>query len=161
MIRTTLWPTLAAAMLASTALAQDLTMVKEVEVEADLSAVQNPRAAEYWTDIADDLENAIVARLTDRIAEDGVKISVDISEVELANTFENLTNIADTRMVGQVNVTSETDNTAFNSYELTLSVEQALPYFPPGTVVTAITVENRDYYSGMIEGFAQAVVDRL
>jgi hypothetical protein len=161
MIRKRLWPALAATMLATTAFAQDATMVREVEVTADLGAVQNPRAAEYWTDIADDLENAIVARLTDRIAEDGVRISVDISEVELANTFENLTNIADTRMVGQVNITSETDNTQFNSYELTLSVEQALPYFPPGTVVTAITLENRDYYSGMIEAFAQSVVDRL
>lgn len=161
MIHNPLWPALAATLIATTALAQDVTMVREVEVEADLSAIQNPRAAEYWTDIADDLENAIVARLTDRIAEDGVRVSVDISEVELANTFENLTNIAETRMVGQVNVTSETDNTAFNSYELTLSVEQALPYFPPGTVVTAITLENRDYYSGMIEAFAQSVVDRL
>lgn len=161
MIRKTLWPALAATLLATTALAQEPTMVKEVDVEADLSAVQNPRAASYWTNIADDLENAIVARLTDRIADDGVKVSVDISEVELANTFENLTNVADTRMVAQVNVTSETDNTKFNSYELTLSVEQALPYFPPGTVVTAITVENRDYYTAMIEGFAQAVVDRL
>lgn len=161
MMQKTLWPALAATLIATTGLAQDMTMVREVDVEADLSAVQNPRAAEYWTDIADDLENAIVARLTDRIAEDGVRISVDISEVELANTFENLTNVADTRMVGQVNVTSETDNTKFNSYELTLSVEQALPYFPPGTVVTAITLENRDYYSGMIEAFAQSVVDRL
>lgn len=161
MFRFTLWPAVAATLLATTAFAQDVTMVREVDVTADLASIQNPRAAEYWTDIADDLENAIVARLTDRIAEDGVKVSVDISEVELANTFENLTNIADTRMVAQVNVTSETDNTDFNSYELTLSVEQALPYFPPGTVITAITIENRDYYSGMIEAFAQSVVDRL
>lgn len=161
MIHNPLWPALAATLIATTALAQNVTMVREVDVEADLSAIQNPRAAEYWTDIADDLENAIVARVTDRIDEDGVRISVDISEVELASTFENLTNVADTRMVGQVNVTSETDNTKFNSYELTLSVEQALPYFPPGTVVTAITLENRDFYNGMIEAFAQAVVDRL
>jgi hypothetical protein len=161
MFRKTLWPTLAATLLATTVTAQDLTMVREIDVEADLSAIQNPRAASYWTDITNDLENAIVARLTDRIADDGVRVSIDISEVELANTFENLTNIAETRMVGQVNVTSETDNTKFNSYELTLSVEQALPYFPPGTVVTAITVENRDYYTAMIEGFAQSVVDRL
>ena len=161
MIHNPLWPALAATLIATTALAQNVTMVREVDVEADLSAIQNPSAAEYWTDIADDLENAIVARVTDRIDEDGVRISVDISEVELASTFENLTNVADTRMVGQVHVTSETDNTKFNSYELTLSLEQALPYFPPGTVVTAITIENRDYYSGMIEAFAQAVVDRL
>ena len=161
MIHKPLWPALAATLLATTAFAQDLTTVREVNVEADLSAIQNPRAAQYWTDIANDLENAIVARLTDRIAEDGVRISVDISEVELANTFENVTNVANTRMVGQVNVTSETDNTKFNSYELTLSVEQALPYFPPGTVVTAIVIENRDYYNAMIEAFAQSVVDRL
>lgn len=143
------------------ALAQDRTMVREVEVKADLSAIENPRAAQYWSDIADDLNNAILTRVSDRIADDGVDIHVDLSSVELANTFENLTNLADSRMVGKVHITSQTDNSAFKSYELAVSFDQALPYLPPGTNVTVITIENRDYYSAMINAFAQAVVDRL
>lgn len=154
--------TLAAALLAALpALAQDPTTVREVDVEADLTAIQNPAAATYWTDVAEDLENAIVARVTDRTDPDGVRISVDIAEVSLASMFENLTDAADTRMVGQVNVTSDTDNTKFNSYELTVSIEEALPFFPQGTVIATVRRDTPEYYRAMVEAFADAVVRRL
>ena len=157
MIRTTLALTLA--LCALPAFAE--TKVRDIDVEADLSAIQNPAAAAYWTNIATDLENAIAARVTERTADDGVKISVDISEIELANAFENITNIADTRMVGAVHVTSETDNSKFNSYELTVTVNEALPYFPPGTNVVMIKRDTPEYYKAMVEAFADAVVNRL
>lgn len=153
--------TLAATFIATTALAQEPTTVREVDVEVDLGAIQNPEAATYWTDVAEDLENAIVARITDRTDPDGVRISIDIEEVSLASLYENLTDIADTRMVGQVNITSDTDNTKFNSYELSVRVEEALPFFPPGTVVTAIVRDTPEYYRAMVEAFADAVVRRL
>ena len=152
---------LAATFIATTALAQEPTTVREVDVEVDLGAIQNPEAATYWTDVAEDLENAIVARITDRTDPDGVRISIDIEEVSLASLYENLTDIADTRMVGQVNITSDTDNTKFNSYELSVRVEEALPFFPPGTVVTAIVRDTPEYYRAMVEAFADAVVRRL
>lgn len=160
MIRTTLAFTLAAALCAP-AFADGKTKVQDIDVSADITAIGNPAAATYWTNIADDLENAIVARITDRTADGGVKISIDISEVELANAFENITNVADTKMTGQVNVTSETDNTKFNSYELTVSVNEALPYFPPGTTVIMIKRDTPEYYKAMVEAFADAVVKRL
>lgn len=159
MLHRTLAATLAATFLATAAMAQ--TTVREVDVEVDLGAIQNPAAATYWTNVADDLENAIVARITDRTAPDGVRIAIDIEEVSLASLYENLTDIADTQMVGQVNVTSDTDNTKFNSYELSVRVEEALPFFPPGTVVTAIVRDTPEYYRAMVEAFADAVVRRL
>ena len=151
----------AAALMATTAWAQDVTTVREVDVEVDLGAIQNPAAATYWTNVADDLENAIVARITDRTDPEGVRIAIDIAEVSLASLYENLTDIADTQMIGQVNITSDTDNTKFNAYELSVRVEQALPYFPPGTVVTAIVRDTPEYYRAMVEAFAEAVVRRL
>lgn len=161
MIRTTFATALLAGLLASTAFADEATKVRDVTVDADISAINNPAAAAYWTNISDDLENAIVARITDRTADDGVKVSIDISEVELANAFENITNVADTKMVGKVNVTSETDNTDFNSYELTVSVEEAMPYFPPGVTIVMIKRDTPEYYKAMVEAFADAVVKRL
>lgn len=143
------------------ALAQDQTQVREVDEKADLSAIKNPRAARYWSNIADDLNDAILTRVSDRIADDGVDIHVDLSSVELANTFENLTNVANSRIAGKVHITSKTDNSAFHSYELAVSFKPALPYVQPGSNVTIIAVDNRDYYSAMINAFAQAVVDRL
>ncbi len=161
MIRTTLAAAVAATLFAGAVFADADTKVREITVDADISAISNPAAAAYWTNVADDLENAIVARITDRTADDGVKVSIDISEVELANAFENVTNVADTKMVGQVNVTSDTDNTQFNSYELTVSVNEAMPYFPPGTTVVMIARDTPEYYKAMVEAFADAVVKRL
>jgi len=161
MLHRTLAATLAATFLATAAPAQDPTTVREVDVEVDLGAIQNPAAATYWTNVADDLENAIVARITDRTDPEGVRISIDIEEVSLASLYENLTDTADTQMIGQVNITSDTDNTEFNSYQLSVRVEEALPYLPPGTVVTAIVRDTPEYYRAMVEAFADAVVGRL
>lgn len=161
MLHRRLAATLAATFIATAAPAQDPTTVREVDVEVDLGAIQNPQAAAFWTDVADDLENAIVARVTDRTDPGGVRIAIDIEEVSLATLYENLTDIADTQMVGQVNIISDTDNTKFNAYELSVRVEEALPYFPPGTVVTAIVRDTPEYYRAMVEAFAEAVVRRL
>ncbi len=152
---------LALAGLPPVAQAQAPTEVRAVEVSADLSTIGNPRAATYWSGLQDDLQGAILALLTDRIADDGVKIEVKLSTLELASAFENIANLADTRLSGQVIITSRSDNSDFNAYELTVTIEEALPYLPPGTVITAISLENRDYYGAMVAAFARAVVDRL
>lgn len=65
--------------------------VKEIEVTADLSAIQNADAAAYWGRLEADLEAAIASRLVDRLAEEGAegaRILVDLREVELASAFE-------------------------------------------------------------------------
>ena len=137
------------------------TMVKEVAVTADLTAVQNQKAAEHWATLADDLKNAITAAIVDRIADDGVKISVTIDSVELANSFQSATGVAESKLVGSVNVTDQTDNSKFNSYELTVSFAQAGPFFLPGTDLTKITSDSKEYYDAMVAAFADAVAKSL
>ena len=137
------------------------TMVKEVSVEADLQAVQNANAGKQWASLSDDLKNAIVSRITDRIAEDGVKVSVKIDAVELATTLQSATGVADSKLVGQVNISSETDNTKFDAYDLTVTFAQAGPFFLPGTDLTAITTDSKEYYDTMIAVFADEVVKKL
>jgi uncharacterized surface anchored protein len=152
---------LSAVLLSTAAPVFAATMVKEVEVEVDLEAIENASAAQHWTTISDDLETAIVAKLTDRIAEDGAKISVDIDEVELANSWQSAMGVADSKLMGRVNVTHESDNTVFDSYDLTVTFEQAGPFFLPGTDMTALTTDSKDYYDGMIAAFADHVVTNL
>ncbi|NJM81863.1 MAG: hypothetical protein HC844_04595 [Tabrizicola sp.] len=135
--------------------------VKSVEVDADLAAIENPAAAAYWTSIADDLENAIVARITDQIADDGVDLSIDISEVELSNGFQDALGLADTKLVGRVKMTHASDNTRFETFDLSVDVNSAIPYLPAGMDVTIIPAETREFYDAMISAYAEAVVDRL
>jgi hypothetical protein len=161
MNRILLCTTAVAFLTAATAL-NAASMVKEIEVTADLTAIENPQAATYWTDVADDVENAIVARLTNRIADDGVSIKIDLSEVELSNSFQEALNVADTKMVGTVNVKpQEPGDGGFNSYELTVNINQALAFMPEGTDVTKLSQDSKEYYVAMVNAFADAVVVRL
>ena len=137
------------------------TIVREVEVTADMDALKNSAAAAHWTTLADDLENAIVADLVGKTGEDGAKILVDIDEVELANTFQSAAGIADSRLVGDVAVTHDSDNTKFDNYELTVTFTDAGPFFPQGTDLAAITMDSEEYYRAMIAVFADHVVKKL
>ncbi len=159
MFRKTLMTT-AALFIATAAMAQE-TMVKEVNVTADMTAVSNTQAAAYWTSMADDLENAIVARLVDRIGEDGSKVSVDIDELSLANSFQNKLGLEDAVLVGMVNVSNESDNAKFDAYELTVTAKTAQAFAPDGTVLDGVFADTPEYYAALIAAFADGVVTRL
>ncbi len=135
--------------------------VKSVDVEVELSAIENPRAAEYWTTIADDLENAIVARIADQVSDDGVDLKIDLEEVSLSNGFEDTLGLEDTRLIGDVTMTHASDNSRFGTYQLTVDVNTALPMIPADVDVTILPADSRVYYAAMIATFAQGVVDRL
>ena len=151
----------AAFIVASPAFAQTATTVKEVEVSVDAEAMKNAEAAAYWSEVADDLETAIVSRVTDRVAEDGVSISVDLSEVELATAFQNAFDVAVSRMVGRVDVKSDTDDGVFYGYELSVTIDEATPFFPEDFDAVNLSSDTTVYYNSMIEAFADGVVKRI
>lgn len=162
MIRTLIPAALCAGLACGTAIAQ--TMVNEIEVEVDLPAVQNQKAAAYWTRLDDDLENAIVARLTDRIVPEdaaGAKITIDIDEVSLASSFESAVGVADSSLAGNVVVTHNDDNSKFDAYFLTITFSQAGSYFPAGTDLATIAADSPIYYAAMVDAFADRVVTDL
>ena len=76
--------------------------VSAVVVTFDMSAVTNKAAALRFTHIADDLKNAISALIVDRLADEGARIGIDISEVELSHSFTEATGAADRRREGIV-----------------------------------------------------------
>ena len=75
--------------LAVSAIAAPKTMVTEVRVATDLGAVTNAAAAKHFATLDADLQNALMTRLVDRIGPEGVRIEIDLSEVELSNFFGN------------------------------------------------------------------------
>lgn len=150
------------AILPMSAFAADPVMVKSVDVSIELGALTNAEAATKFANIEIDLENAIAARLVDRTdAENGDTVDIDISELELSNSFTETFNFADTKLVGDVKVTGPAANPSVNSYELTVDVNTSMPFFPAGTVVETLPVDSEVYYAAMITAFADAVVSKL
>lgn len=149
----------AAAMLLSTAaLAAD--KVKEIDVSLDLDAVTNQEAALRFANTADDLKNAIAARVLDRADPDeGLTIDINLSEVELSSSFTEAVGAADTRLVGDVKVTE--GPSLKGEYQLTVDVNQARTFFPATVDLTKLTANSDEYYNAMIAAFADAVVVRL
>lgn len=149
-----------AALNGTTALAE-VEKVAEVKVTADVTAIQNEKAAAYWSNIAADLQNAILTRLIDRVAEDGATITIDLREVELASSFERAINASDAVLVGQVNVSDDNDNTNFNAYELSVSLGTAASVSADGTAYYFDTLDTPEAYQALVNSFADNVVKRL
>jgi hypothetical protein len=147
------------ALMATAAFAGPQDKVKEIEVLIDLPAITNPAAALRYSTVAADLQSAIAARLVDRISPDeGVKIGIDISEVELSNSFTEAVGSADTKLVANVNITDEKDNSNFRSYELTVNVDQAKALLPATDDLTQLSASSDDFYQAMIAAFADGTV---
>jgi hypothetical protein len=145
--------------------------VAKIDASVDLSAVQNAEAAKYWANLETDLENAIAAKLTDRlVAEpatpdadgkiDGTQIVVDIREVELATAFQRELNLGDAVLVGQVTVKDDMENANSDGYELTVSLENAQVVVPEGSMVV-FSSDMTDAYIRLVDAFADGVVTRL
>lgn len=161
MYRTIAIGAFAALTLSTAALTATAPTVKTIDVDVELDAIENPKAAAYWTSIADDLENAIVMRLTDQIADDGVDVKIDLEEVELSGGFDEAMGLSETRLVGDVVMIHATDNSRFGAYTLTVDVNAAMPLMPTDVDLVSLPADTRVYYDAMIQAFAQGVVDRL
>ena len=159
------------ALMSTTPLFAGVDKVAKIDASVDLAAINNEQAATFWANLETDLENAIAARVTDRlVAEeakpdesgkiDGARISVDVREVELANAFERELNLGDAVLVGQVTVADDTDNSNADGYELTVSLENAKVVVPEGMTVV-LSTDTNEAYTRLVEAFAEGVVSRL
>ncbi len=151
---------LIAAGIATPALAA-VDRIAKVDVTTDLAAIGNEKAAAYWANLEKDLEAAIGARVSDRLADRGAEILVDIEEVQLANAFERELNLADAVLVGQVNINDQTDNSNYDAYELTVSLENAQVVLAPGQTLLLSTSDTTATYQRLVDVFADGVVARL
>lgn len=145
--------------------------VAKVDATVDISAINNAQAATFWANLEADLENAIAARVTDRLATeevkpddqgkiDGAQIKVDVREVELASAFERELNMGDAVLVGQVTIVDDTDSTNADGYKLTVSLENAKVVVPEGMTVV-LSNDITGAYTRLVDAFADAVVSRL
>ena len=59
------------------------TLVQEIEVTADVSALQNEKAVAVWSALETDLETAIAAELVNQIAAEGSEEAEEAAEIEV------------------------------------------------------------------------------
>ena len=158
MFRLILTATLSTLLLSTASFAGPGDKVQSIEVSIDLPAVTNAAAALRYSNIAGDLKDAISALLVDRIAEAGMVLQIDISEVELSNSYTEVIGAADTHLVGAVNVSDALNNANAKGFTLTVDVNQARTMFAPDLDVTTISAGSDAYYQAMIAAFAANVV---
>ena len=166
--------TLAAGALVALLAAPTLAAVEKVasiDAKVDLAAITNEQAATFWANLETDLENALAARLTDRLAAepakpddqgriDGTQIVVDIREVELANALERELNLGDAVLVGQVTIKDDMNNTNADGYELSVSLQNAQVVVPEGATLV-LSTDTEGAYTRLVEAFADSIVERL
>jgi len=139
------------------------TPVQKIDVETDLSAIKNPAAAAFFADLDTDLEADIAARLAPErlVSEGGSSIHVDIDALELASTWANLNDISQSKLTGTVSISSQTDNSKYDHYTLTVSYPEIVALLPAGTDLASLTTDSELYYGAMVDSFAEHVVEHL
>lgn len=146
---------------AGAALASPDDKIAKIEVSIELAELTNPAAALRYNDIAKDLQEALAARLVDRLGEPGMTVTIDLSEAELSSTFTEALGSADTRLVGSVNITDMADNSNYKSYELSVDINQGVIFLPEGAVLADLSPNSNEYYQAMIKTFAETVVAKI
>ncbi|MBY6067457.1 hypothetical protein KUW17_11945 [Leisingera aquaemixtae] len=158
LIRTT---ALAAAMATAAAAGP---MVSEIDVTADLSAIENYQAAKVWTSLETDLETALAQQLIGQIAEAGAsetaEINVEIDSVALASNFEQALGVGEWVLKGDVDIDMP-DASQDMRYDLTVSADQVNAYYPQGTDPALVTVDSELFYNAIIDAFAGNVASKL
>ena len=132
------------------------TLVQDITVEADLSAIENHEAGATWANLSTDLENALAARLADKLGEDGADITIKIDTLELANSFEAAADLADSKLSGAVRISNE-EPFLNDRYELAVSAGAATAYYPDDAKIETLAVDSVVFYQAMVEAFAENV----
>ncbi|MFN3970974.1 MAG: hypothetical protein ACK4GO_10480 [Gemmobacter sp.] len=158
MTRTLLAAALTGLLMSTTAFAAMGDKVRDIEVSMDLTAVSNAAAAARFANVATDLQGAIARRMAGQIDESGKRISVDISEIELSNSYSETAGMADTRLVGRIVIKDSAGSTNLETYELTIDVDQSAFYIPQTMDRAQLMASSDLYYASMINAFADNVV---
>ncbi|MDC0737253.1 hypothetical protein N6L24_03100 [Cognatishimia sp. SS12] len=161
---------LVTAAVATTAYAYDGT-VAEIDVKTELSDFANSNALEYWPDLEKDLSIALANRLKLEDVPNGDRLVVTISDINL-NGNPTLPQTGEfNQLEGAVVLYDYGDETrdaddngsttiiAERSFPLRLSAVAGDVIAPADTIV--IPPSKDDFYTALVNGFADATVDNL
>lgn len=138
--------------------------VSEIDVTADLSAIENYEAAKVWTSLETDLETALVKNLVGQIAGESAgetaEIPIEIDSVTLASNFKQALGVGEWMLKLDVDIDMP-DASKDMRYDLTVSADQVRAYYPEGTDPAAVSVDNEVFCNAIIDAFASNVASKL
>jgi hypothetical protein len=145
---------------AASAGAQTAT-VSDIQVEADLTAVANPQAAEYWGTLDGDLSTALAAEFVDLISPDGLVLIVDLDEISLASFLEAQAGADDARLTGDVCLYNPRTEEVERMFAISASANEVAPFLPAGADVITISPSSAEFYDAVVKAFARGISDTV
>ncbi|WP_139257622.1 hypothetical protein [Natronohydrobacter thiooxidans] len=149
-----------AALLGTTSLAHAVE-ISEVDVSADLTTIEDARAAEFWTTLETDLESAVLSRIAERISEDGARLVLNIESFALNDAPESGFTIDSAALIGRVHVIDLNNNANFDSYELSVSLQGMSVTDESGAPILVADMPEDLAYRTLVDAFADHVAERL
>lgn len=149
-----------AALLGSTSLAYAIE-ISEVDVTADLTTIEDARAAEFWNTLEADLESAVLARIADDISEDGARLVLNIESFAIADAPSGGFTVDSAALNGRVHVVDLNNNANFDSYELNVSLQGLSITDETGAPMIVADMPEDVAYRTLVDAFAEHVADRL
>lgn len=145
---------------ATSALAQPAT-ISDIRVEADLTAVADARAAQYWGTLNADLSTALASELVDIISPEGLALIVDLDEVSLASILEAEAGADDARMTGDVGLFDPRTEEVVRQFTISASTNEAATFLPAGTDVITVSPSSAQFYAAVVQAFARGISETL
>jgi hypothetical protein len=135
--------------------------VSSIDVQADVTAIANAEAAEYWRDVASDLEDALVRHLAGTMDPAGLALLVAVDELALEQAF--VAGFAgDARLVGRAQlVDREARDRVEATYEIAATVSEMDVELPEGVEVERVLHTSAEFYEAVVDAFARGVADTV
>lgn len=147
---------------ATVAFAEEGTLSK-VEVFAEIEDAQNSNALEFWPQIEADLETVINAMARNRMTDDGLEMTVRISEISLSGS-ELLTGEGEfNRLEGWVYFREPGDPAPVHQKEIFIDAETGaidLSGVESDFVIVKMP-EMPAFYTALLVGFSDVAIDQL
>ncbi|MGR3513523.1 MAG: hypothetical protein ACU0GG_12245 [Paracoccaceae bacterium] len=156
----TLSKTAALALVGTAALASDTHIIEDIDVQFEVESIESEVAAEFWSDLEGDLEEAILSRVADQLGENGSEITIDIDELAISNSFEGALG-TDSTLLAAVAIENETDPTKNSFYDLKVTVDESGSFQTEDGSTAIVTHEREAVYEAVVNTFADGVVKRL
>jgi len=147
------------AALSTVASANEEIIFSEINVSAAMGAAENTNALDVFPEIVTDLEQAIASRVQTGSDASLPTIKIDIREISL-NGNPMLTSLEGFNEIsGVVAIADDNNSIGAQSFAVNVAAYPADQIAPEGFIT--VPPSEGDFYSAMIEGFADTVVQRI